>query len=375
MPASGDGLLLRELRLKDFRNYPAFCLGDIGPLTAFVGPNAVGKTNIIEAIRMVTTLSSFRSAHIEEMIGWGSSSARIDARLVSEVRDLDVSVELKPGQKLCLLNGKRKTTQDVQGLLPSVGFSPEDLALVKGSNSLRRNALDALGCQLSKNHRVIKRDYEKLIRHKNALLKEESSDSLLDAVDAMLALTGSQLYRYRIALFDHLAARLPEVYARISDQKEAISLEYEPSWVSYGFNGGDFDPQEALNSALHLVRQEEKARRRCVVGPHVDRVTVKIWGRDASSFASQGQQRSIVLAWKIAEVELITEIAGVKPVLLLDDVMSELDANRRHALVDFLLQDIQTFITTTDMSFFEPSIIERARIIELPEGQEGSWVK
>lgn len=368
MHGEGGNLRLAELRLKNFRNYSDFNLGSIGPLTAFVGPNAIGKTNILEAIHVVTTSSSFRSVKIDEMIEWGSQAARVEARIVSDARDVDAAVELHPGQKQCFLNGKKKPSQDLQGLLAAVVFSPDDLNLIKGANSLRRNALDQLGGQMSKNHRILRRDYDKIIRHKNTLLKENHPGALMDAVDAMVAMTGSQLLRYRMALARRLSDRLPEVYGRIAGTNELVGMAYEPSWAC-GDLPDEGEIEDCLLRTLHAARQEEIARGRCVVGPHADKVTLTVAGRDASAFASQGQQRSLVLAWKIAEVELITEITGTKPLLLLDDVMSELDARRRHALVDLLLQDIQTFITTTDASFFEPSILERARIIELPWGK------
>lgn len=376
--AMNADLRIVDLELDHFRSYSRYELHGIGALTVFVGPNAIGKTNIVEAIQLVTALASFRSSRLDEMVQWGQASAAVRAHMVSDVRDLDVRADLRPGHKGYSLNGKKKAAQDLQGLLPSVVFSPEDLALVKGAHAGRRAALDLLGCQLSKNHRIIKRDYEKLLRHKNSLLKDDVSGPLLESVNDMLALTGSQLYRYRSALFAQLRTRVPEIYARLVDNGETVDLVYVPSWESDEVKSlAASTPlelpyvveqaRELLESAMRSRAAEEAARHRGVVGPHADHVEVFIDGRNAGTFGSQGQQRSIVLAWKIAEVELIRSVLGVKPVLLLDDVMSELDERRRHALVNLLLQDIQTFITTTDASFFDREIMDRAQVHDLSE--------
>lgn len=214
------------------------------------------------------------------------------------------------------------------------------------------------------------------MRHKNALLRDGADPVLLEAVNDMLIPTAVELFRYRQALFANLARRMAIAYASISACEEHVEGAYVPSWLTdaekseaaqrpYCCNLSKQEVEDALQKALFDRRFEEQARRRAVVGPHADRLEFFIEGKNATQFASQGQQRCLVLAWKVAEVELVQEIAGTKPVLLLDDVMSELDAHRRRALVDLLHQDIQTFITATDMSYFDDDIKTRARVVDL----------
>lgn len=374
-------LKIKDIQLEDFRNYASFHMEDVGDLTIFVGPNASGKTNIVEGIQLLTAFGSFRNPRGQELIRWGADFARLRARIASDVRDVEVASIIQPGQRSHLFNGKKKPLQEMQGLLPSVAFSPDDLSLVKGSQQIRRAALDLLGCQLSRNHRVIKRDYEKIIRHKNALLRDDAPAMLVDAVNDMLVEAAAELFRYRVALFANLSSRLAVTYSGISCGVESVRMEYIPSWcsdrewredVSRETSLSKEDVKQRLIQTLEARRSEEIARKRAVVGPHADHVEFFVDDRNASTFASQGQQRSLVLAWKIAEVGLIREITGVKPVLLLDDVMSELDAHRRHALVELLRQDIQTFITTTDAAFLDQDVVERARLVDLAGLKNGA---
>ena len=277
------------------------------------------------------------------------------------------------------VNGKKKAVQDLQGILPSVTFSPDDLFLVKGAQSARRAALDLVGCQLSRNHRVIKRDYEKLVKHKNALLRDEAPALLLESVNDMLAPTALQLFLYRQALVSNLAKRMASAYEAIAGGAEHIEAVYVPSWEEEHVKqasrvqplGLRYDRESAevsLRRAMQRRGTEERARRRSVVGPHADHVEFFIDGRNASMFASQGQQRSLVLAWKIAEVGIVEEMLGVPPVLLLDDVMSELDASRRAALMALVSKGSQVFVTTTDTSFFEEAALGAASVVELKGG-------
>lgn len=375
-------LRLEGIRFRNFRSYESLALDGFGGLTVLLGPNATGKTSAIEGIQLLTAYGSFRSATGKELVRWGCESARLAAHLVSPTRDLTVQMDIRPGARSHLLNGKKKPVQELQGLLPSVVFSPDDLVLVKGAQAHRRAALDLLGCQLSLSHRVIKRDFERLVKHKNALLKSDASKVLVESVNDMLAPAATQLYLYRAALVDNLAGRMAAAYEAISGGKERIEVSYIASWESDEVRqAAQAAPMKfaytkeaariALEKALAGRFAEESVRKRSVVGPHHDRLEFFVDGRNASMFASQGQQRSIVLAWKMAEVGIVDEMLDTPPVLLLDDVMSELDVTRRRALVELLSTDMQTFITATDSSCFDAPLLDGAKVIELGKG--GTW--
>lgn len=364
-------LSISHILLRNFRSYESFDLDDIGSLTLLVGPNAVGKTNIIEGVQLLTAQSSFRHSPVEQLMRTGSGFALLTADVTDGSRQLELAVQLVEGKKKHLLNGKAKRTADLKGLVPSVTFTPDDLELAKGAMALRRSALDALGSQLSANHYLIRLDYEKVLRHKNRLLKDEAPSELIEAMNETLVTCGAQLSCYRAALFEKLAASMAFYYAEITDGTERLEAGYVPSWEDYHpltfntFTFGRDEARTALARALEQRGSEERARKRAVVGPHADHIEFFIDGRNAALFGSQGQQRSVVLALKLAEAALIQDILHQKPVLLLDDVMSELDAARRRALVTFISGDIQTFITTTNLSYFDDDVLDGARIVAL----------
>lgn len=369
----GKNLTLSNLKLRNFRNYEALELSGLGALSVLVGPNAIGKTSIIEGIQLLTALQSFRHPTFTQMIHQGKQFCRLDALVKNEHRSLDISLQINDGKKKYLLNSKNKKTAELKGLIPSVTFTPDDLALVKGSSSIKRAAIDNLGSQLSSNHYVIKKDYEKVIRYKNQLLKTDSSDGLLDSINETLITCASQLNYYRSALFNKLSPVIASYYSSITASREEVQVCYIPSWESYDqdcvqtFLFSREQAKTSLQEALLKHFQEEKIRKRSLIGPHADHIEFFINGRNAATYGSQGQQRSLVLAFKLAEVYLIQEILQQKPILLLDDVMSELDEDRRGALISFIEGDIQTFITTTNLSYFDESLLRRAEIISLPK--------
>ncbi len=366
------GLRIESISFRDFRSYEHLHLGDLDSLTVFVGPNAIGKSNIVEGIQLLTAFTSFRHATIEQMIRRGCERACLSAHLTDESRSLDLEISLSEHAKRYTLNGKPKRPADLKALVPSVTFTPDDLELVKGSMSTRRTSLDALGSQINANYYTIRRDYEKVLRHKNALLKEEASPLMIASIDEMLIRCGAQLSCYRSALFARLAAHLKEKYEDIAGGRETFDAYYAPSWEEFDFTrprSYEFTRDEArefMEKALIESRQEELARRRCLVGPHLDTIAFAINDMDASHYASQGQQRSVVLAYKLAEAALIEEMIGQKPVLLLDDVMSELDGARREALVSYVSDEVQTFVTTANLAYFDEGMLSRARVVHLP---------
>ena len=375
-------LRIERIAFRNFRNYESFELAGLGPLTVLVGPNAVGKTNVVEGVQLLTALQSFRRPSLDQMVRQGAGFARLDADVTDGSRELALSLQVSGGKKRYLLNGKGKRTADLKGLVPSVTFTPDDLELAKGAMSVRRAALDALGSQLSANHYLIRRDYEKVLRHKNRLLKDEAPAALVGAMNETLVTCGAQLSCYRAALFEKLAASMASYYAEITDGHERLDAGFVPSWEEHdplSFATRTFGRDEArgrLQAEIARRRDEERARRRALVGPHADYVEFFVAGRNAALYGSQGQQRSIVLAFKLAEAALIQEMLGQKPVLLLDDVMSELDAGRRNALVSFIEGDIQTFITTANLAYFDEGLLARARVVELPrDGAAGEGAR
>lgn len=384
-------LQLHELHLRNFRNYEEYYCCDLKELNIFVGPNAIGKTNIIEAISLLTSISSFRNPLLSQLIGPYQDVSYITSFIGDNLRNLDFELRITKEKKIYSLNKKEKPASQLRGIIPSVSFTPDDLFLVKKTNSYRRRALDILGSQLSVNYSVIKRDFEKCLREKNNLLKEEVSNLYLESVNETFIFCAAQFFCYRLSLFNKLNPYLCVYYQKLSQTNEMVEARYIPSWETINtlannlhFEENNYTTNTATSPEKNLVNPHDKkqvqdylvthiekllprerAAQTSLIGPHKDSISFYINGRDARVFGSQGQQRCLVLAWKLAEASLIEELLDTKPLLLLDDVMSELDKNRRQKLMKFVLQNTQTFLTTTNLSYFSDDILDRSNIIRL----------
>ena len=359
------GLLITHLELADFRSYQRFELEPDGELTILVGPNAAGKTNIIEAIQLLTAAESFRRPSWGDVVRWGADEARLELRAMGDGRVLDTVMNAtSAGRRSYEVNGKfRRRVSEVAGIVPCVVFTPDDLRIVKDSADRRRSAVDGVGDQLSPAYRSARVEYERILKHRNSLLRDESRDEeMLELWTGRLVDSGVSFGGHRRRLFERLASRMSEVYRMLSGG-ESLTAVYQASWE--GHAPGTAEPVEAMRAALVKRHKEERGRGTSLVGPHRDDVLFAVDGRDARSFASQGQQRTLALAWKLAEVGVITEIGGQPPVLLLDDVMSELDEARRHALAKFVGEAAQTFVTTPNNGYFDDSLVRRALVVEL----------
>jgi DNA replication and repair protein RecF len=359
------GLLVTSVELRDFRNYENLRITPDPELTLLVGPNATGKTNVIEAIQLLTAAVSFRRPLWAETVRWGASEARLEMTAHGDGRSLDVEMRVtSEGRRTYHVNGKpKRTISEVAGILPCVVFTPDDLRMVKDAAEKRRAAVDGVGDQLSAAYRSARAEYERILRQRNRLLKDDCrDDALLRLWTDRLVESGASYTARRRRLFERLAEKMSEVYLMLAGREELVA-RYRPSWeavVSEGESG-----RAAMEGALRVKRMEEMRRRVSLVGPHRDEISFSIDGKDARSFASQGQQRTIALAWKLAEVKVMTEVAGQPPVLLLDDVMSELDEARRHALARFVGEAAQTLVTTTNLGYFDPELVERAETVKL----------
>lgn len=359
------GLLIDQLEVRDFRSYHNFTLEPDSCLTVVVGPNAAGKTNLIEAVQLLTEADSFRKPSWNEVVREGSEGARLRLEASGDSRHLEISLDVSAGgRRVYKVNGKqRKVLSQVAGILPCVSFTPDDLRIVKDSAERRRNTLDSLGVQLSPSYAQLRLEYERVVRQRNAVLKEGLIAEELGPWTEQLITLGGSLITHRERLFNRLSSAMSTIYQSLSGGK-IMEARYLKSWMRDSI-AGDGDNEDMMRRHLAEKSGVENARRSTVSGPHRDEIVFTVEGREARAYGSQGQQRTIALAWKLAEVSVITDISTQRPVLLLDDVMSELDEQRRHLLAEFAGSVAQTIMTTTNLGYFEESLLSRAKVVQL----------
>ena len=357
------GLLVKTLELQDFRSFGEKVVGLAPATTILCGPNAAGKTNTVEALQLLTAGYSFRHPTPAQQVREGAQTARASARLEGDGRVVDLRCDVVSGRRQFFRNGKRIQASEVSGTLMSVLFTPDDLQLVKRSASFRRDELDDFGRQANRGFASVLSTYTRSIEQRNLLLKEERPDlDLLDAWDASVALGGATLLHGRLRLFERLRAKVCEVYGELA-AGEGLECRYLCSLGDEALGLSKDDLRELFCERLASARPDDLRRQQTTVGPHRDDVAFLIEGRDARAYGSQGQQRSVVLALKMAEVLLSAEVVGNQPLLLLDDVMSELDERRRDAVTRFARRGVQTVITTTNLGYFSPELLDEAEVV------------
>ena len=362
-------IVAQRLDVVRYRSFDEYALDLSDGVTVLVGHNAAGKTNLIEALQLLTAGTSFRRPSPGELVRLGEGACRMDLSLAGEGRVVDLGCTVRDGKRSFSRNGKKCTAAGVRGVLPSVLFCPDHLDMVKRSASVRRAALDDFGIQLNDRYAKLVSSYERTVEQRNSLLKEHyCSRDLLGAWNESLAATGAALLVHRTALLERLSAHLVEAYRAISGGED-VCVRYEATIGDITASGKGDGAREALRemflAALDDRAEDELRRGLTLVGPHRDEIAFTIDGRDARSFASQGQQRSLVLAWKVAEVAVTRDILGRYPLLLLDDVMSELDARRREAFMSFVADGIQTVITTTNLGYFTDEALRDAKVVRV----------
>ena len=363
---------ITELTLRSYRSYETLHLAFDPGVQIFLGANAQGKTNIIEALYYAAFGRSHRTSSDAELIRVGADGAHIGLSF----RRHDVPGELsftfaRGARRRITYAGESLRQRDLVGLLPMVLFSPEDLFLVKGAPALRRRYLDAELSQASPAYYGELLRYTRILKQRNAVLKDIrerlAAPDDLPPWDAQLARSAAYIVTRRIAAVAQLGALSARVQAVLAAGEE-LALAYEIA----GAGAEDFaedDMTESLhvwyNEMLCEGRARDIARAATGVGPHLDDLVLRVGGMSLRSYGSQGQQRTGALALKLAELFYLQENIGEAPILLLDDVMSELDADRRRALLDFIRHEhIQTFITATDAAYFPAERMGTYRYVE-----------
>ena len=362
------GLVVSRLGLSHWRNLDDLVLEPSEGVTVLVGPNAAGKTNTVEALQYLTAGVSFRHPAARELVAQGAREASAAARLTGDGRVIDVEPRVEEERKSFLRNGKRVRASSLPGTLLSVLFCPDDLTLVKGPARARRGEIDGFGSQANAGYRKVALTYARSIEQRNRLLRDGCDPMVLDAWDDSVACGAATLLYHRLSLFGRLRAIVGEVYERVSGG-ELLEVRYVPTLPS---PDGDAETllslsrdelRERMAAALAASRETDMRRGATTVGPHRDDLAFLIDGRDARTFGSQGQQRTVALAWKMAEVRLCRDLLGERPLLLLDDVMSELDAERRVCVTRFVEGGIQTVITTTNLGYFTDELLSEVKVV------------
>lgn len=343
---------LASLQLLHFRNYSELSARFSPGLNVIFGDNAQGKTNLLEAIAFLATGKSHRTSRDQELIQEGHTA--LTARAAVERRTGELGLELTLGhdsRKQLKINGiAEKKIARLVGNLAVVFFSPDDLQLLKGSPAGRRRFLDIELSQISQTYLYHLMSYNRTLAQRNTLLKQDPVDpALLSIYDDQMLQSGAELVVRRAEAVRRLSILAAQYHGLLSEGKEVLRLEYQSQGAEPEQAPGAPEVFERLLSQLQQRRREEIRRQITLVGPHRDDVGFWINERDARLYGSQGQQRTAVLALKMAELQFMAEELGEYPVLLLDDVASELDPHRRHYLLNAVREGIQTFVTCTDL--------------------------
>lgn len=370
---------LHHLSLREFRNFTGAEIDFGARFTVLHGPNGVGKTNVLEALYFIATLRSFRSADLAPLVRQGTTESR------AEVQGFDHQLGIGTKLAVNLHNDGRQTRRvavadgklvrsgiDFYGRLRTILFTPEDLGVLRGSPNGRRQFLDRALFARDRAHIADIQDYEKLLRSRNRVLRGDENlsraqqDGLLDAYDAGLAAAGARIWARRERLLADLHASFADAFSQIHGRSVQASLTYASKLGAQGAG----DPHAILGEALRVSRRNDLARGTTSVGPHRDDFDALLDGQTSSDFASQGQARALILAFKIAELKDARERSHEAPLLLLDDVSSELDPQRSAQLFQALLREAgQCILTTTAPHFIGLPAGEDCRYIEVEKGR------
>ena len=356
-------MIIKSIELADYRNYESQMLEFDRGTTILYGDNAQGKTNILEAVYVAATTKSHKGSKDKEIIRFGQEEGHIRTYLEKEGVETRVDMHLrKTGSKGIAIDGQKiKRAADLLGLCNVVFFSPEDLGIIKNGPSERRRFIDMELCQLDSVYLYDLNNYNKIVNQRNKLLKDmylsPGLKETLSIWDMQLVAYGCKIIERRSKFVHQLNEIIYEIHKRLSGGKEELQIHYEPDTSA-----------EDFESKLFMNMDRDMKLKMTSVGPHRDDFSFRIGGMDARKFGSQGQQRTAALSLKLAEIELVKKITKDTPILLLDDVLSELDSNRQQLLLAGM-GEIQTIITCTGLEEFVNNRFEINRVYRVTEGQ------
>jgi DNA replication and repair protein RecF len=363
---------LNRLHLRHFRNYREQEVIFTAPKTILLGDNAQGKSNLLEAVELLSTLKSHRVTRDRDLVLEGETESKITAQLTRKHGSIDLALTLRDkGRRTANLNQENLKRQlDFLGVLNAVEFSSLDLDLVRGSPEIRRQWVDSLLFQIEPVYAHILHEYQRVLKQRNSLLKQAEHRTIesaeLELWNHQLILTGTKVIRRRMRIIERLAPIARAWHTKISNDTEQLTITYTPNVTAV-----ENIPEsiyQAFIDRLQFRRAAEQGLGTTIVGPHRDEIELTINHTPAKAYGSQGQQRTLVLALKLAELELIEQIVGEPPLLLLDDVLAELDLTRQNQLLSVIEDRFQTLITTTHLGAFDAKWLDSSQILHVRSG-------
>jgi DNA replication and repair protein RecF len=367
-------LELQSLRLVNYRNYTDLTLNFSDGVNVFLGENAQGKTNLLESIYVLALARSHRTSSDKDLIRWQEKEATISGRVKKSISDTPLSLHFSnKGKKARVNHLEQSKLSQYIGQLNVILFAPEDLELVKGAPSVRRRFIDMEFGQMNPLYLYNTTQYRRILKERNAYLKrlqmKQTTDTIfLDVLTEQLVDIGSQVLLARQTFLERLEVAAQPIHAEISNKRETLTLRYQTSL--------DFEKETDLATIKLVFEQTLKKQQSreimqgsTLVGPHRDDIQFIVNDNDVAVFGSQGQQRTTALAIKLAEIDLMQQETGEYPILLLDDVLSELDANRQTHLLLAIQDKVQTFITAPTLSDVARQLIHAPRVFHVKQGE------
>lgn len=363
-----------QLKLKNYRNYEEIELSFDDKINVIIGENAQGKTNLMEAIYVLAFTRSYRTSKEKELIKWEKDFAKIEGKITKRNRSFPLEIIISNQGKRAKLNHiEQKRLSDYVGTLNVVMFAPEDLTLVKGPPQIRRRFIDMELGQIQPTYIYHLGQYQKILKQRNYLLKQmqrkkDYDDTVLQVLTEQLVEHATILLEKRFAFIKLLRKWATPIHYEISRTKENLKIVYNPS-IDVLEDADKAKIEKVFTEKFESIRKNEIERGTTLVGPHRDDLSFFINDRDVKVYGSQGQQRTTALSIKLAEIDLIHHQVGEYPILLLDDVLSELDNYRQSHLLSTIQGKVQTFVSTTSVDGIHHDTLKKAELYKISNGK------
>lgn len=365
---------IKQLNLKNYRNYEQTDITFDGNMNVIIGENAQGKTNLMESMYVLSFSRSYRTPRERELIMWGKDFAKIEGNIVRKNRNMPLEIIISRfGKKARKNNIEQQRLSDYIGSLNVVMFAPEDLKIVKGSPQIRRRFIDMELGQIQPSYIYHLGQYKKILQQRNQLLKKlqrgnKDNGVLLDIYTEQLIEHATILLERRFKFMELLRKWASPIHFEISRELEKLDIRYKSS-----IDVSESENREKIESKYEEkffeIRQSEIERGTTLIGPHRDDLIFYINDKDVKTYGSQGQQRTTALSIKLAEIDLIHHEVGEYPILLLDDVLSELDDYRQSHLLNSIHEKVQTFVSTTTIDGLNHEVLNKAHLLTVNNGE------